>query len=158
MRECGIWVLSSRLRQLLIPSVPLVVQGYSMGGVPLMLVGLGKGAAGAMLRPGIGMLEASSKTAHGFALACLGKEGIVGSVQRRVRQPGLSAHLLEDSLLEVRNKLIIEQRVQVEIYSHMKSTRCKLPRDVLACSARSPGLCITGWKETCWGAQPNSMS
>lgn len=68
-----------------------------------MLVGVGKGAVGVMLRPGIGMLEVSSKTAHGFALACLGKEGIVGSVQRRVRQPGVSAHLLEDSMQEVSN-------------------------------------------------------
>lgn len=82
-------------------------QGYNLGGVPLMLVGFGKGAVGVMIRPGIGMLEASSKTAHGLALACLGKEGIVGSVQRRVRQPGLSARLLEDSLsMEVRLKLL----------------------------------------------------
>ena len=80
-----------------------ILQGYNLGGVPLMLVGFGKGVVGVVLRPGIGLLEASSKTAHCLALACLGKEGIVGTVQRRVRPPGASGLLLEESLSEVRS-------------------------------------------------------
>ena len=38
------------------------------------MVGVGKGAIGALGRPAVGLLECSSKTAHAAALACLGKE------------------------------------------------------------------------------------
>ena len=76
-------------------------QGYNSGGIPLLVVGIGKGAIGALGRPAVGLLEGSSKTAHAAALACLGKEGIVGTVQRRVRPPGVSSILLEEGLLEV---------------------------------------------------------
>ena len=74
------------------------------GGVPLAVVGVGKGAIGALARPAVGLLEGASKTAHAAALACLGKEGIVGTVQRRVRPPGVSSILLEEGLLEVRTR------------------------------------------------------
>jgi hypothetical protein len=80
-----------------------VRQGYNSGGIPLLVLGMGKGALGALARPGIGMLEGASKTAHAAALACLGKEGIVGTVQRRVRPPGVSSILLEEGLLEVKH-------------------------------------------------------
>ena len=80
---------------------PGLAQGYNSGGVPLLVVGVGKGAIGALGRPAVGLLECTSKTAHAAALACLGKEGIVGTVQRRVRPPGVSSILLEEGLLEV---------------------------------------------------------
>ena len=42
----------------------LCVQGYNSGGIPLLVVGVGKGAIGALGRPAVGLLECSSKTAH----------------------------------------------------------------------------------------------
>jgi len=67
--------------------------------VPLLLVGAGKGVAGVLVRPGIGALELTSKLAYGLSLACLGKQGIVGTVQRRVRPPGAAAPDDEDAQL-----------------------------------------------------------
>ncbi len=40
------------------------MQGYYSGGIPLLVVGVGKGAIGALGRPAVGLLECSSKTAH----------------------------------------------------------------------------------------------
>ncbi len=74
-------------------------QGYNLGGVPLLLVGAGKGVVGMLVRPGIGALELPSKMAYGLSLACLGKQGIVGTVQQRVRRPGAAAHDDEDAQL-----------------------------------------------------------
>ena len=54
--------------------VPCTEQGYNLGGVPLLLVGMGKGVLGLLLRPGIGGLEATSKTFYGLSLATLGKQ------------------------------------------------------------------------------------
>ncbi len=67
--------------------------------MPLLLVGAGKGVAGVLVRPGIGALELTSKMAYGLSLACLGKQGIVGTVQQRVRPPGAAAHDDEDAQL-----------------------------------------------------------
>lgn len=67
--------------------------------MPLLAVGCGKGVAGLLLRPTIGGTEFASKLAGGLSLACLGKQGIVGTVQRRVRPPGAAPLPDEDSLL-----------------------------------------------------------
>lgn len=77
------------------------MQGYNLGGVPLLAVGVGKGFAGALLRPGLGVCELSSKAAYGLSLACLGKQGIVGTVQRRVRPPGGAPPPDEMALLDM---------------------------------------------------------
>ena len=81
------------------------VQGYNLGGVPLLAVGVGKGFAGALLRPGLGVCELSSKAAYGLSLACLGKQGIVGTVQRRVRPPGGAPPPDEMALLDMVRRL-----------------------------------------------------
>lgn len=62
-----------------------------------MIVGVGKGLVGLIIRPGIGAMEWSAKSAAGAGLVCLGREGISGTVQRRVRAPGASV----DDALEV---------------------------------------------------------
>lgn len=79
----------------------LGLQGYNLGGVPLLLVGAGKGVAGVLVRPGIGALELASKTAYGLSLACLGKQGIVGTIQRRIRPPAALLPGDEDGFLEM---------------------------------------------------------
>lgn len=78
-----------------------MLQGYNLGGVPLLMVGAGKGLAGAFVRPSLGVCELASKTAYGLSLACLGKQGIVGTVQRRVRPPGAAPLPDEESLLDM---------------------------------------------------------
>jgi hypothetical protein len=52
------------------------------------VLGVGKAALGLPVRPLIGGLEFASKAVAAAALASLGREGIVGKMQRRVRAPG----------------------------------------------------------------------
>lgn len=56
-----------------------LLQGYNLGGFPLLAIGAGKGVAGAFMRPTIGALEGASKASYALSLACLGKRGIVGA-------------------------------------------------------------------------------
>ena len=57
------------------------------GGILLLPAGLIKGTLGVPIRPIAGFLECASKVSQGFALLCLGKEGIEGNIPHRVRAP-----------------------------------------------------------------------
>lgn len=52
------------------------------------VLGLVKGAAGLMVRPGMGVLDAISKCLKGVGLLFLGRRGIQGKLIRRIRPPG----------------------------------------------------------------------
>jgi hypothetical protein len=64
----------------------------------MMVLGLGHGVVGVVVRPTVGVLEMIAKSTAGMGLICLGSRAISGSTLRRVRAPGA---LLDDSL-EVR--------------------------------------------------------
>lgn len=85
-----------------------LVYGFTSAGIGLLMdpiagwqdartaglsVGLVKGVLGLMTRPMVGVLEASSKGLHSLALATLGREGILGKMQRRVKAPGAFAEV-----------------------------------------------------------------
>ena len=70
------------------------LQGFHSGGMPVALLGVGKGLVGLAVRPTMGLLEMTSKGTYGMGLVCLGREAISGSTLRRVRAPGA---LAEDS-------------------------------------------------------------
>ena len=55
------------------------------------MLGLGKAVLGVPVRPLIGSLELGSKVLAAAAMASLGRDGIVGKIQRRVRAPGAFA-------------------------------------------------------------------
>ena len=55
------------------------------------MLGVGKGLVGLPVRPLIGTLEFTSKVVAALSMASLGRDGIVGKVQRRVRAPGAFA-------------------------------------------------------------------
>ena len=73
-------------------------RGWHEGGVPLMLLGVGKGVLGLGLRPACGALQFLAKGCHGAGLVCLGREAISGSTLRRVRAPAA----LHDDTAEAR--------------------------------------------------------
>ncbi|BDA48868.1 probable vacuolar protein sorting-associated protein 13A at C-terminar half [Coccomyxa sp. Obi] len=75
-------------------------QGFHSGGLPVALLGVGKGLVGLAVRPTMGLLEMTSKGTYGMGLVCLGREAISGSTLRRVRAPGA---LAEDSSEAVEN-------------------------------------------------------
>lgn len=50
-----------------------VPQGFHSGGLPLALLGVGKGVIGLALRPTLGVLEMTSKASYGMGLVCLGR-------------------------------------------------------------------------------------
>lgn len=62
-------------------------------------MGVCKAALGLLGRPSVGLLEALSKVLFALALGCLGREGIIGKIQRRVKAPGAFA---EEEGMEVR--------------------------------------------------------
>lgn len=53
-----------------------------------LLLGFVKATLGLVGRPAVGVLEGTSKAMQAAALACLGRDGIVGKIQRRVKAPG----------------------------------------------------------------------
>lgn len=59
-------------------------------GLAGLLAGLMKGTGGLMVRPAMGVLDASSKCLKGVGLLFLGKRGIQGKLVRRVMPPGAS--------------------------------------------------------------------
>ncbi|WIA12624.1 hypothetical protein OEZ85_006281 [Tetradesmus obliquus] len=71
---------------LLDPAAGMRLQGAL--GVAGVLVGLLKGTGGLMVRPVMGVMDASSKILKGVGLLCLGRRGIQGKLVRRVRAPG----------------------------------------------------------------------
>ena len=56
-------------------------------------MGVVKALLGLAVRPFVGAMEASSKALHSLALASLGREGILGKMQRRVKAPGAFAEV-----------------------------------------------------------------
>ncbi len=56
-------------------------------------MGVLKALVGLMGRPMVGALEGTSKLFHSLALASLGREGILGKMQRRVKAPGAFAEV-----------------------------------------------------------------
>lgn len=66
-------------------------QGYQTGGKAGLTLGVLKGMLGLLGRPAVGTLEAGNKLFAACALACLGREGIIGKIQRRVKAPGAFA-------------------------------------------------------------------
>ena len=50
-----------------------VLQGFHNGGLPMALLGLGKGVIGLAVRPTLGVLEMTSKASLGMGLVCLGR-------------------------------------------------------------------------------------
>ena len=63
-------------------------------------LGLFKAMLGLPVRPLIGGLEFSSKIFAAMALSSLGRDGIVGKIQRRVRAPGAYADDSGDAMME----------------------------------------------------------
>ncbi len=53
---------------------------------------------GLLMRPAVGVLEGTNKLLNAAALTALGREGIIGKIQRRVKAPGAFA---EDEAVEV---------------------------------------------------------
>ena len=64
------------------------VQGYHSGSLIIALMGCGKAVLGMVLRPLVGIFELGGKSAHGAGLLFLGREGISGTIQKRIRAPG----------------------------------------------------------------------
>ena len=50
-----------------------MLQGFHSGGLPMALLGVGKGVAGLAVRPTLGVLEMTSKGSYGMGLVCLGR-------------------------------------------------------------------------------------
>jgi hypothetical protein len=50
-----------------------VLQGFHSGGLPMALLGVGKGVIGLAVRPTLGVLEMTSKSSYGMGLVCLGR-------------------------------------------------------------------------------------
>lgn len=71
------------------------LQGFYTGGLPMLVLGLGHGVVGVVVRPTVGILEMIAKGSSGLGLICLGSRAISGSTVRRVRAPGA---LLDDCL------------------------------------------------------------
>lgn len=57
----------------------------------MSLLGIFKAVVGLILRPTVGIFEFMGKSAHGCGLLFLGREGISGAIQKRVRAPGTLA-------------------------------------------------------------------
>jgi len=68
-----------------------LLQGWHAYHIPGFVFGLAKGTVGLPVRPLIGSLEFTSKALAAVAMSALGRDGIVGKVQRRVRAPGAFA-------------------------------------------------------------------
>lgn len=64
------------------------MQGYHSGSLIIALMGCGKAVLGMVLRPLVGVFELGGKSAHGAGLLFLGREGISGTIQKRIRAPG----------------------------------------------------------------------
>ena len=64
------------------------MQGYHSGSLIIALMGCGKAVLGMVLRPMVGLFELGGKSAHGAGLLFLGREGISGTIQKRIRAPG----------------------------------------------------------------------
>jgi hypothetical protein len=71
------------------------VAGFRKASVQGLVVGGAKGIIGLGLRPLGGFSEACSKSSQGFALVCLGRQGIQGRTMRRVYNPGTTRRLHE---------------------------------------------------------------
>ncbi|KAF6253188.1 hypothetical protein COO60DRAFT_1463300 [Scenedesmus sp. NREL 46B-D3] len=84
---------------LLDPAAGMRLQGAL--GVAGVLVGLLKGSGGLMVRPVMGVMDASSKVLKGVGLLCLGRRGIQGKLVRRARLPALASELVGDTVVDV---------------------------------------------------------
>jgi len=73
-------------------------QGWHAYHAPGFILGVLKGTIGLPIRPIIGSLEFTSFTLAAVAMSALGREGIVGKVQRRVRAPGAFAEDTTDAM------------------------------------------------------------
>lgn len=62
--------------------------GWQLQGWSGLGMGLAKASIGAIGRPTVGVLEGLSQLSGAFARMALGREGILGKMQRRVRAPG----------------------------------------------------------------------
>ena len=66
----------------------LYMQGYHSGSFLVSLLGIFKAVVGILIRPTVGICEFGGKSAYGIGLLFLGREGISGTIQKRVRAPG----------------------------------------------------------------------
>ena len=76
------------------------VAGWHWASAPGLVVGVAKGVVGVPIRPLIGALELGSNTLAAIALAALGRDGIVGKMQRRMRPPGAFADEGTEAIME----------------------------------------------------------
>lgn len=82
------------------------MQGYHSGSLLVSLLGIFKAVVGIIIRPTVGLCEFMGKSAHGVGLLFLGREGISGAIQKRVRAPGT----LADDSEEVCYTLLLARR------------------------------------------------
>ena len=85
------------------------------------VLGVNKAVIGLPFRPFIGCLELTSKVLAALALSSLGRDGIVGKIQRRVRAPGAYA---DDSGMEG----LMEDGPRSEAQAHSRSLQAAWQR------------------------------
>lgn len=95
LTACGLWQAPT-------PRL-LLLQGYHSGSLLVSLLGIFKAVVGILIRPTVGICEFMGKSAHGIGLLFLGREGISGAIQKRVRAPGT----LADDSEEVCSELLL---------------------------------------------------
>ena len=83
--------LAAGLGKMVLSMLGYMPQGYHSGSFLVSLLGIFKAVVGLILRPTVGIFEFMGKSAHGCGLLFLGREGISGAIQKRVRAPGTLA-------------------------------------------------------------------
>lgn len=104
------------------------MQGWQDSKRTGLALGMAKGLVALPVRPMVGSIECASKLLYAGALATLGREGILGKMQRRVRAPGAfseeAAEQLEEgqrreALMQQRQLMAAWQRVLPEFFPQM---------------------------------------
>lgn len=113
-------------------------------------MGVLKALVGLMGRPMVGALEGTSKLFHSLALASLGREGILGKMQRRVKAPGAFAEVgaeqaeeepRREAEAQMRQLMAAWQRVLPEFFPGMAG-------DTVSGERGGPGACAAQTEET----------
>lgn len=122
------------------------MQGYHSGSFLVSLLGIFKAVVGILIRPTVGICEFGGKSAYGIGLLFLGREGISGTIQKRVRAPGtLTDDSEEVSTIGLRTKFRACERLH---FSSVPWAKCRAFKSVASpcmrpCTVWHPGEALT---------------